>query len=109
MPAVLVYDCLWSGTGCRNVSRSDALDPDLLTAEIGLLLDYLSGLPERTLTTQLARTSPARLGITMRLYAIFPYRREGPSRGNLASSDIQFLLELRDYLNSWADLLPARQ
>jgi hypothetical protein len=27
--------------------RSTALDPDLLTAEIGLLLDYLSGLPER--------------------------------------------------------------
>ena len=31
--------------------RSTALDPDLLTAEIGLLLDYLSGLPERTLTS----------------------------------------------------------
>jgi hypothetical protein len=31
--------------------RSTALDPDLLTAEIGLLLDYLSGLPERVLTS----------------------------------------------------------
>ena len=31
--------------------RSTALDPDLLTAEIGLLLDYLSGLPERILTS----------------------------------------------------------
>src|SRR4029077_1770961 len=31
--------------------RSTALDPDLLTAEISLLLDYLSGLPERILTS----------------------------------------------------------
>ena len=34
-----------------EVRRSTALDPDLLTAEIGLLLDYLSGLPERILTS----------------------------------------------------------
>ena len=38
-------------------SRSTALDPDLLTAEISLLLDYLSGLPERILTSH----SPAHL------------------------------------------------
>ena len=31
--------------------RSTALDRDLLTAEISLLLDYLSGLPERILTS----------------------------------------------------------
>ena len=31
--------------------RSTALDPDLLTAEISLLLDHLSGLPERILTS----------------------------------------------------------
>ena len=43
-----------------EVSRSTALDPDLLTAEIGLLLDYLSGLPERIFTSP-ARTPPARL------------------------------------------------
>jgi hypothetical protein len=29
-------------------SRATALDPELLTAEIALLLDYLSGVPERT-------------------------------------------------------------
>jgi hypothetical protein len=34
-----------------EVSRSTALDPDLLTAEIGLLLDFLSGFPERIFTS----------------------------------------------------------
>lgn len=33
--------------GPSEETRSTALDPDLLTAEIGLLLDYLSGLPVR--------------------------------------------------------------
>ena len=41
--------------------RSTALDPDLLTAEIGLLLDYLSGLPERIFTSPPHGRLPARL------------------------------------------------
>ena len=47
--------------GMPDESRTHALDPDLLTVEIGLLLDYLSGLPERTLTDPAACPAPARL------------------------------------------------
>ena len=84
-------------------SRTHALDPDLLTVEIGLLLDYLSGLPERTLTTQPhAPLPPGCATYDEALTRYFPIdekvRRDEP----IAASDLQFLLELRDYLNSWA-------
>jgi hypothetical protein len=47
-------------------SRSTALDSDLLTAEMSLLLDYLSGLPERILTSQHGHLPPAaRLAMTL--------------------------------------------
>lgn len=84
-------------------SRSTALDPDLLTAEIGLLLDYLSGLPERILTDhphgQLPHGSATYDEALSRYFPIDAKVRGGES---LQPSDLQFLLELRDYLNSWA-------
>jgi hypothetical protein len=40
--------------------RSTALDPDLLTAEVGILLDFLSGLPERILTVRVRQTGTNR-------------------------------------------------
>ena len=58
-------------------SRSTALDPDLLTAEISLLLDYLSGLPERILTshrTDISRQA-ARLTMTLSLAISLSTRR----------------------------------
>jgi hypothetical protein len=56
--------------------RSTALDPDLLTAEIGLLLDYLSGLPERIFTSPRTDTSRQVARLTMRLSrAISPSTR----------------------------------
>ena len=85
-------------------SRSTALDPDLLTAEIGLLLDYLSGLPERILTSHPHGYLP--LGCETYDEALTHYFSidEKVRRGEtLVSSEIQFLVDLRDYLNSWAE------
>ena len=85
-------------------ARSTALDPDLLTAEIGLLFDYLSGLPERVLTSHphghLPPGSASYDEALTRYFTIDEKVRRGES---LVSSDLQFLLELRDYLNSWAE------
>ena len=85
-------------------SRSTALDPDLLTAEISLLLDYLSGLPERILTSH----SPVHLPPGCETYdealaLYFPIDEKVRRGETLMSSEIQFLLDLRDYLNSWAE------
>jgi hypothetical protein len=84
-------------------SRTHALDPDLLTVEIGLLLDYLSGLPERTLTTQPhAQLPPGCTTYDEALTRYFPIDEKVRRGESIAASDLQFLLELRDYLNSWA-------
>src|SRR6516225_4709577 len=83
--------------------RSTALDPDLLTAEIGLLLDYLSGLPERVLTSHPPGHLPSGCGTYDEALARYFPIDEKVRRGEpIAASDLQFLLELRDYLNSWA-------
>src|SRR5512142_1975479 len=85
-------------------TRSTALDADLLTAEIGLLFDYLSGLPERVLTSHPHGQLPPGCAnydeALARYFAIDEKVRRGE---DLISSDLQFLLELRDYLNSWAE------
>jgi hypothetical protein len=84
-----------------NESRSTALDPDVLTAEIGLLLDHLSGLPERTLTTQPhAPLPPGSATYDEALARYFPIDKKVRRDETLTASDLQFLLELRDYLNS---------
>jgi hypothetical protein len=85
-------------------SRSTALDPDLLTAEISLLLDYLSSLPERILTSH----SHVHLPLGCKTYddalaRYFPIDEKVRRGETLMSPDIQFLLDLRDYLNSWAE------
>ena len=85
-------------------SRSHALDPDLLTAEISLLLDYLSGLPERTLTTQPhAQLPPGCATYDEALARYFPIDEKVRRGETLPPSDLQFLLELRDYLNACAE------
>ena len=84
--------------------RSTALDPDLLTAEIGLLLDYLSGLPERILTPHQQGHLP--LGCATydeALARYFPIDQKVRRGETLPPSDLQFLLELRDYLNACAE------
>ena len=84
--------------------RSTALDPDLLTAEIGLLLDYLSGLPERILTPHQQGHLP--LGCATydeALARYFPIDEKVRRGETLPPSDLQFLLELRDYLNACAE------
>src|SRR5271169_5413583 len=60
-----------------NESRSTALDPELLTAEISLLLDALS--------------------------RYFPIDERVRGGEVLEPPDLQFLLELRDFLNSRAE------
>ena len=91
-------------------SRTHALDPDLLTVEIGLLLDYLSGLPERTLTTQPhAPLPPGCATYDEALTRYFPIDEKVRRDETVAASDLQFLLELRDYLKVGPGLLPARQ
>ena len=84
-------------------SRSTALDPDLLTAEISLLLDYLSGLPERILTSQHGHLPPGCETYDDALSRYFPIDEKVRRGENLASSELQFLLDVRDYLNSWAE------
>jgi len=84
--------------------RSTALDPDLLTAEIGLLLDYLSGLPERVLTSHPPGHLPSGCGTYDEAIArYFPIDEKVRRGETLVASDLQFLLELRDYLNSRAE------
>lgn len=85
-------------------SRSTALDPDLLTSEISLLLDYLSGLPERILTDRPHGQLPhgcATYDEAISRY--FPIDEKIRGGKTLQPSDLQFLLELRDYLNAWAE------
>ena len=85
-------------------SRSTALDPDLLTAEIGLLLDYLSGLPERILTSHPhGHLPPGCATYNEALARYFPIDEKVRRGETLPSSELQFLLELRDYLNSCAE------
>jgi hypothetical protein len=85
-------------------SRSTALDPDLLTAEISLLLDYLSGLPERFLTSHPhGHLPPDCETYDKALARYFPIDEKVRRGETLVSSEIQFLLDLRDYLNSWAE------
>jgi hypothetical protein len=85
-------------------SRSTALDPDLLTAEISLLLDYLSGLPERILTSHSqVHLPPGCETYDDALSRYFSIDEKVRRDENLASSELQFLLDLRDYLNSWAE------
>ena len=84
--------------------RSSALDPDLLTAEIGLLLDYLSGLPERTLTSPPhGHLPPGCATYDEALARYFPIDEKVRRGETLPPSDLQFLLELRDYLNACAE------
>ena len=84
--------------------RSTALDPDLLTAEIGLLLDYLSGLPERILTSSQRGHLPPDCATYDEALARYFLIDEKVRRGEtLAPSDLQFLLEMRDYLNACAE------
>jgi hypothetical protein len=88
----------------QNESRSTALDPELLTAEISLLLDYLSGLPERTLTARPpGHLPPGCATYDEALSRYFPIDEKVRDGEMLASSDLQFLLELRDFLNSRAE------
>ena len=83
--------------------RSTALDPDLLTAEISLLLDYLSGLPERILTSHPhGHLPPGCETYSDALSRYFPIDEKVRRGEALASPELQFLLDLRDYLNSWA-------
>ena len=85
-------------------SRSTALDPDLLTAEISLLLDYLSGLPERFLTSHPhGHLPPDCETYDKALARYFPIDEKVRRGETLVSSEIQFLLDLRDYFNSWAE------
>jgi hypothetical protein len=84
--------------------RSTALDPDLLTAEIGLLLDYLSGLPERTLTCPPhGHLPPGCTTYDEALARYFPIDEKVRRGETPPPSDLQFLLELRDYLNACAE------
>src|SRR5262249_37740185 len=83
--------------------RSTALDPDLLAAEIGLLLDYLSGRHERTLTNRPQGQYPVGCSTYEEALARYFSIDEKVRRGeNLQGPDLQFLLELRDFLNDLA-------
>jgi hypothetical protein len=83
--------------------RSTALDPDLLTSEIGLLLDHLSGRREPMTVARQQGQMP--LGCATyddalsRYFSIDEKVRRGE---NLPAADLQFLLQLRDYLNDLA-------
>jgi hypothetical protein len=87
-----------------EVSRSTALDPDLLTAEIGLLLDFLSGLPERIFTSPPhGHLPPGSATYDEALARYFPIDEKVRRGETLPPSDLQFLLEMRDYLNACAE------
>ena len=83
--------------------RSTALDPDLLTSEIGLLLDHLSGRREPMTTArqqgQMPLGSATYDDALSRYFSIDEKVRRGET---LPAADLQFLLQLRDYLNDLA-------
>ena len=85
-------------------SRSTALDPDLLTAEIGLLLDYLSGrrepIPAARPQAQVPLGCATYDEVLSRYFPIDEKVRRGE---NLQAADLKFLLQLRDYLNDLAE------
>jgi hypothetical protein len=88
----------------REEPRSTALDPDLLTAEIGLLLDFLTGLPERILASPPHGHLPAdctTYGEALARY--FPIDEKVRRGETIPPSDLQFLVEMRDYLNACAE------
>src|SRR5271169_5400293 len=87
----------------QDDSRSTALDPDLLTAEINLLLDYLSGLPERILTGPLGHLPASCATYDEALSRYFPIDDKVRRGESLPPPDLQFLLELRDFLNGRAE------
>src|SRR6266571_172902 len=84
--------------------RWTAIDPNLLTVEIGLLLDYISGVPGHSLASgsrgRLPSGCSAYEEALTRYFAIDErMRRREPA----TPADVQFLLELRDYLNGQAE------
>ena len=96
---------IFSGaTALPEESRSTALDADLLTAEIGLLLDYLSGQPERILTDHPHGQLPHGCATyDDALSRFFPIDEKVRGGETVQPLDLQFLLELRDYLNGRAE------
>jgi hypothetical protein len=84
--------------------HSTARDPDLLTAEVGLLLDSLCGLPERILTSRPhGHLPPGWKTYDEALARYFPIDEKIRRGETLVSSELQFLFDLRDYLNGWAE------
>jgi hypothetical protein len=83
--------------------RTSAIDPDLLSAEIGLLLDHISGLPGRSLSSVPNGRLPVGCDTydqaLARFFAIDDEVRKGEAP---SPADLQFLLEMRDYLNGQA-------
>jgi hypothetical protein len=68
------------------------------------LLDYLSGLPERILTSHPhGHLPPGCETYSDALSRYFPIDDKVRRGEALASPELQFLLDLRDYLNSWAE------
>jgi hypothetical protein len=84
-------------------SRSTALDPDLLTAEIGLLLDYLSGRREPIPAAPQGQLPLGCATYDEVLSRYFPIDEKVRRGENLQAADLQFLLQLRDYLNDLAE------
>jgi hypothetical protein len=75
-----------------------------LSAEIILLLDHLSGLPKRNPTSPLQVHLPSGCETyDDALARYFPIDEKIRRGETLVSPEIQFLLDLRDYLNSWAE------
>jgi hypothetical protein len=81
-----------------------AIDPHILTVEIGLLFDYISGFPGRSLASgsrgRLPFGSDTYEQALTRYFAIDDLVRH---REAIPPADVQFLLELRDYLNGQAE------
>jgi hypothetical protein len=83
--------------------RSSAIDPDLLSAEIGLLLDHISGLPGRSLSSAPNARLPVGCDTYAQALARFFAIDDEVRKGEVPSpADLQFLLEMRDYLNGQA-------
>lgn len=84
-----------------HVRPATALDRELLIPEISLLLEFISGRPNRTLGITSPTTLPGGCGThedALKKYLEISSKDHNPS-GQITTDDVQFLLAMRDYLN----------
>ena len=89
-----------NGAGNPGPTAKSAIDPDILVPEISLLLEFVSGRPNTSLSGGSQILLPKGKDYDAALNEYFRIRSVHGQGGTLSGGDVKFLLEFRDYLNS---------